>query len=454
MASGVEYSSASLVRIATAEARRGNLDPSMRFSETAVLVRELRDLRAQRRKDYGLLCHVDPDKAREQWAANMKQARAVRRAKAEALARCLESVSADISRRLESGTFSWGVSAGSPVRGRATYRIADENAVYFAAKQLEYSLARVRAHAMPNRSRTVAQLADALAGRAPRLVLRCDIAKFFESIDHDNLMSRLARHGGTSPTTRLLVGLLLDEHRELTGVAAGLPAGVGVSARLAEIYAKPIDEAVRTLPGVIYFGRYVDDIVLVVESISALRLAEDAIGLVLDELSLRLNPKKTEKRAYPALPELGAGSFEFLGYRVSGSQDKPIFQLRDDVRNRIKDRVERSFLGWDKAHPGNTGSQGLLLNRIKYLTGNQKLANSKSSAFVGIHFNSPALTSMKDLEQLDKLLRSAIDARLSIPMQLRNRLLQLSFVEGFESVRFNRFSQEQLVRIVAVWRDA
>ena len=44
---------------------------------------------------------------------------------------------------------------------------------------------------------------------------------------------------------------------------SGVPRGFGVSAYLSELYMREIDNEIKALPDVIYYARYVDDIVII-----------------------------------------------------------------------------------------------------------------------------------------------------------------------------------------------
>ena len=91
-----------------------------------------------------------------------------------------------------------------------------------------------------------------------------------------------------------------------------------------------------------------------------------------------------------------------------------------------------------------------LVARIKFLTGNARLKNSKSGATTGIFYNSPLTTSMAKFDQLGALLKKRIKA-VKRP-SLRASITRFGFRSGFEERRFHNFTPRELRTIVSVWR--
>src|SRR5258706_235702 len=91
-----------------------------------------------------------------------------------------------------------------------------------------------------------------------------------------------------------------------------------------------------------------------------------------------------------------------------------------------------------------------LVARVKFLTGNTRLLNSKSSAVTGIYYNNSIVTDLSGFIALDKVLKARVD---QIPRpSLRTRLKQYKFSEGFLSRRFHNFSTKEFRVIVKAWK--
>jgi hypothetical protein len=87
---------------------------------------------------------------------------------------------------------------------------------------------------------------------------------------------------------------------------------------------------------------------------------------------------------------------------------------------------------------------------LKFLTGNARLNNSKSSATTGIYYNSPLVTDLHMYEKLDTLLKKRIK-EVKRP-KLRASLLKYGFKSGFVEKRFHNFSSRELQTIVKAWQ--
>jgi len=83
------------------------------------------------------------------------------------------------------------------------------------------------------------------------------------------LLKLIENNSLLSPKSVSLIKNLLYNYNLLTnqlGVKEtfrkGIPRGVGVSPFLAELYMRKIDEEIRNIESVTFYGRYVDDIII------------------------------------------------------------------------------------------------------------------------------------------------------------------------------------------------
>lgn len=168
-------------------------------------------------------------------------------------------------------------------------------------------------------------------------VLKCDIRKFFDSIDHDTLLELLERklgvralgapHESGAPHLLGLLEKIIRSFEVSTG--KGLPLGNVTSQIFANIYLNELDQFVKHGLRAQYYIRYCDDFVLLSESRKELEWWIREIGQFLQEhLKLSLHPNKVTIR------KLLQGT-DFLGY-VS----LPHYRvLRTKTRNRMFKKI-------------------------------------------------------------------------------------------------------------------
>ncbi|MFB8189073.1 antiviral reverse transcriptase Drt3a [Microbacterium sp. NPDC055988] len=460
MARHLEYTAASFFRIATLEARRGHSDPGRMFASVSKIINELRTLHSIRKKTCAPLWKSNPELALTEYASFRPAIAEKQKAKRDALQAELSVLSDELSAILDESSFSWQLSAGAVVGTRQTYATTSDPLRYFAMKQLESNLRTAHGLSAPNRNRLIAQLKDALSGKLPRHILRVDIQAFYESIDHTRLMSHLREKRGLSRTSIDLIEQLLREWSNLTSRTVGIPTGVGVSAYLAEIYARQLDASIIGDHGVHFYGRYVDDIVIVARNSQDRDRVEILINESIAQLGLSLSSSKTQRidpvpHAVPKKDPFDISTpIDFLGYALTKNGGAVRTEMSQRAIDRYLHRLDASFKRWGSTSFANAGHEGLLTDRVRFLTSNTKLANSKGRAVTGIYFNYPHLSpDSVSLADLDTALNQLVDTyRSMLPARVHDRLRRMSFVSGFNEKIFNRYNQHQLKRLVAVWR--
>ena len=159
--------------------------------------------------------------------------------------------------------------------------------------------------------------------RRYQYVLKCDIRKFFASIDHEILRQVLFRKI-VCPRTRWLIDLIInnsnpqEEHiRWFPGDdlftplerRRGLPIGNLTSQFWGNVYLNGFDHFVKEVLRVPGYIRYVDDFVLLSDSKQELQFWKEEITTFLARLRLLPHPSKTQIHQT-------ADGIPFLGYRV------------------------------------------------------------------------------------------------------------------------------------------
>ncbi len=152
----------------------------------------------------------------------------------------------------------------------------------------------------------------------PCFVLKCDIRKFFDSVDQNILTDILKKRIKDEETISLLDELVgsysspcRERERERESRSAtrkGIPIGNLTSQLFANIYMNEFDQFIKHGLGVKNYARYTDDFVVLSEDRSYLENLLSSIKSFLgDKLLLELHPKKVEILRY-------SRGVDFLGY--------------------------------------------------------------------------------------------------------------------------------------------
>ena len=122
-------------------------------------------------------------------------------------------------------------------------------------------------------------------------ILKCDIRKFFASIDHEILLSILKKYISDENIIGLLQNIISSFHSTKEGV--GLPLGNLTSQLLVNIYMNEFDQFVKHKLKVKYYVRYADDFVIFFQDKIYLESLISKIAEFLKEkLKLSLHPDK------------------------------------------------------------------------------------------------------------------------------------------------------------------
>lgn len=137
-------------------------------------------------------------------------------------------------------------------------------------------------------------------------VLKCDIKKFFASIDHRILKNILRRHIQDHSILHVLFKIIDSFYSTRSGV--GLPLGNVTSQLLVNVYMHEFDMFMKQELKVTYYIRYADDFVIMHENQDYLKILLPKIAMFLrDNLGLELHDHKVSLETY-------ASGIDFLGW--------------------------------------------------------------------------------------------------------------------------------------------
>lgn len=145
-------------------------------------------------------------------------------------------------------------------------------------------------------------------------VLKCDIKKFFASIDHAILLVILKKRIHNEDTIQLLETITESFHSEKVG--KGLPLGNLTSQLLVNIYMNEFDQFVKHKLKVKYYIRYADDFVFLSSNREQLTHISHGVNMFLRErLKLELHPDKVFIKTFSSGIDF-LGWVHFLDHRV------------------------------------------------------------------------------------------------------------------------------------------
>jgi RNA-directed DNA polymerase len=158
---------------------------------------------------------------------------------------------------------------------------------------------------------TALEIVDRAIQHGYEWVVDADVQSFFDSVDHERLLTALNAEVADGSVLRLIRGILragvtLAATSEVEPTELGTPQGGPLSPLLANVYLHALD--VRLVQAGYGLVRYADDFVIFTRSAAEAQAALALTQQVLEgELGLRLHPEKTRVVTV-------THGFEFLGY--------------------------------------------------------------------------------------------------------------------------------------------
>lgn len=139
-------------------------------------------------------------------------------------------------------------------------------------------------------------------------VLKADIRKYFDTVDHQILLQILSKKIADQKVIRLIEKILANHKTPHPG--KGMPLGNLTSQFFANVYLNELDMFVKHQLKAKYYLRYVDDFVIFHENRNTLQEYKEKINLFLKRnLLLDLHPQKS------MIKPLARG-LDFVGYRI------------------------------------------------------------------------------------------------------------------------------------------
>lgn len=188
-------------------------------------------------------------------------------------------------------------------------------------------------------------------------ILKCDIKRFFYSINLDILFQLLKKQISDKKLlqfTRILIYENRDEN-------IGIPIGNYTSQFFANIYLNELDQYIKHTLKVKYYVRYMDDFILLLDSKETCKEIKNKIEqFIKDHLELELNHKS---RYYPC-----AQGVNFCGFRIW-----PTHRL---LRTNSKKKIKRKVRMWNKFWDNGELDFGIAMPSLQSWIGHSSHCNS------------------------------------------------------------------------------
>jgi len=194
-------------------------------------------------------------------------------------------------------------------------------------------------------------------GRVSCSALKCDVKKFFDTIDHNVLLNILKKKIKDDDTIWLLNQTIssFSSNYSLLGINKGVPIGNLTSQLFANVYMNELDRFMKQDLRVKYYLRYTDDFLILSESKEYLEnIVPEIINFLEENLLLRIHEEKTKIRKT-------SQGIDFLGYVV--------FQKYRLVRTKTKRRMFKKFESKIKEYKQGAISKNSLLQSLQSYLG-------------------------------------------------------------------------------------
>ena len=174
-------------------------------------------------------------------------------------------------------------------------------------------------------------------------IVDIDLAKFFDTVDHDKLMTifgRTIKDGDVISVVRkfLVSGVMIDDEYEDTVI--GTPQGGNISPLLANIMLNELDKELEARG--LDFVRYADDLIIMVRSKQAAeRVMKSVTRFIEEKLGLKVNAEKSKVEKPKGIKYLGYG-FYFDSF-AQGYKARPHPKAVEKFKVQMKKLTSRSW---------------------------------------------------------------------------------------------------------------
>lgn len=378
-----------------------------------------------------------------------------------------------VSSTVTSDDFKLQIAVDTTITSKPVYKTAHTLENILTLKQLQYNFRKLYKVKQANRYSIISQLKNLIDDGFPKIIIKTDIKEFYESIPHDKLLKKIYDENLLTHLSIRFIQQILSEFKSISGTTTGVPRGIGISPYLTELYMRDVDEKIKSIPNVMYYARYVDDIVVIFmpdidnSTRNYRQLIKDI--LVLEGLTMNEDNDKTKEISLFDKKTPAKHTLEYLGYKflfgfenkeIENCGRKSIKVVKSDLiltistkkKTRYGERLLKAFKIYEKQSKGNEKqARKIFVKRIKFLMSNTRLVNNKQNVITGIYYTNSLVNSIADFQVLDRYFLRLIRL-FALPSALANRVSpKNSFVKGFNPTCISKFNAIELNTIMKSW---
>jgi hypothetical protein len=378
--------------------------------------------------------------------------------KEEKLIEKLEVVSSTVT----SKNFKIQIVVDTTITTKPVYKTTHSLENILTLKQLQYNFRKLYKVKQSNRYAIISQLKNLLDDGFPKIVVKTDIKDFYESIPHDKLLKKLYDENLLTHLSRGFIQQILSEYKTLAATTKGVPRGIGISPYLTELYMRDVDVKIKSIPNVMYYARYVDDIIVIFmpDIDNTVHDYKREIKDIFIDEGLTMNEDINKTRIIDLTDKHRDQNYfiEYLGYKfISGYNTNKHIPLKLTIskkkKKRYGERLSKAFTLYKKQAKGNEKqARKLLVKRIKFLTSNTRLVNNKRNVITGIYYTNCLVNTDEDFIVLDRYFTKLI-SEFALPAAIANRISppKYSFVKGFDPTCISKFNVIELNTMMKNW---
>jgi hypothetical protein len=338
---------------------------------------------------------------------------------------------------------------------KSLYVTKDSPENYFTMKQVQRNISRLFDVKQSNRNEIVSQVKNLLKDGFPKYVLKTDIDNFYESIHQKILLNKINDDNLLTPFSKKILRNIIKQYTQLSGSNNGVPRGIGVSAYLAELFMRDVDNKIKSMGEISYYARYIDDIIIIFTpktNAHHVDYLKEIKNIIEDKFCLKLNDQKTDTFDLLDPKQSSSYTMEYLGYKITFGTGEIKTELSQKKYDKYKQRIYLIFNDYfNLSKFDEKKAKKLLVKRVRFLTGNTRLKNNKKNILVGVYYSNRQLTEREYLTRLDDCLRTKINSSI-ISTKLKERLEKYNFIDGFKTKRFSPFKTNEIQEIVKIWQ--
>lgn len=373
--------------------------------------------------------------------------------------RSLKSVAHRISHDIARQKYEFPLPASATINKKPVYFFNSLSAD-IVLRKIDHNIKNCYNIKPTGRNPLIGQLITLSSEPYPKYIGRLDLRDFFESLNFGEIVQWLQSDRRLTRETLLLLSQL--RYSCVTKGARGLPRGLPLSSTLSELWLREFDRRLRNAPGIYFYGRYVDDMILV--SHKPTSEARSMVQEQVASINLHLNEDKQQHVELCGSSSRTTEKIDYLGYELDvpcnpSHANELNVRIAPKKVNKVKTRIVRALLSF-----GKNRDFALLRDRVKFLAGHYPIYRAnmpRGNLKGGMAYSYPFINDVSQLMELDDFKSRAIYSRSSsfalkaagsLSLANKREIAKISFERSFCNRRYYGFSGNRLTQIMQAFK--